>query len=45
MHALYALHAPFIHPMSEKDAKLAQELGQLQPFLAVFPQECMDQLV
>ena len=24
---------------SEKDAKLAQKLGQLQPFLAVFPQE------
>ena len=25
---------------SEKDAKLAQKLGQLPPFLAVFPQEC-----
>ena len=24
----------------EKDAELAQKLGQLQPFLAVFPQEC-----
>ena len=23
---------------SEKDAELAQKLGQLQPFLAVFPQ-------
>jgi hypothetical protein len=23
--------------LSEKDAKLAQKLGQLQPFLAVFP--------
>ena len=23
---------------SEKDAKLAQKLGQLQPFIAVFPQ-------
>ena len=29
---------------SEKDAKLAQKLGRLQPFLAVFPQECMGQL-
>ena len=28
----------------EKDAKLAQKLGQLQPFTAVFPQECMGQL-
>jgi hypothetical protein len=27
---------------SEKDAaKLAQKLGQLQPFIAVLPQECM----
>jgi hypothetical protein len=26
---------------SEKDAKLAQKLAQLQPFIAVFPQECM----
>jgi hypothetical protein len=41
----------FVHPAtmdaensSEKDAKLAQKLGQLQPFLAVFPQECMGQL-
>ena len=24
--------------------KLAQKLGQLQPFIAVFPQECMGQL-
>jgi hypothetical protein len=29
---------------SEKDAKLAQKLGQLQPFIAVFPQESMGQL-
>jgi hypothetical protein len=29
---------------SEKDAKLAQKLGQLQPFKAVFLQECMGQL-
>ena len=28
---------------SGKDAKLAQKLGQLQPFTAVFPQECMGQ--
>jgi hypothetical protein len=30
--------------LSEKDAKLAQKLGQLQPFIAVFPPECMGQL-
>ena len=29
---------------SKQDAKLAQKLGQLQPFIAVLPQECMDQL-
>jgi hypothetical protein len=29
---------------SEKDTKLAQKLGQLQPFIAVFPQECVGQL-
>jgi hypothetical protein len=29
---------------SEKDAKLAQKLGKLQSFIAMFPQECMDQL-
>ena len=29
---------------SEKDAKLAQKLGQRQPFRAAFPQECMGQL-
>ena len=28
----------------EKDAKLAQKLGQPQPFIAVFPQECMGRL-
>ena len=28
---------------SEKDAKLAQKLGQLQPFIVVCPQSCMDQ--
>jgi hypothetical protein len=28
----------------EKDAELAQKLVQLQPFLAVFPQECEGQL-
>jgi hypothetical protein len=31
-------------PMSEKDAKLAQKLGQLQPFIAVFPQAFAGQL-
>jgi hypothetical protein len=30
---------------SETDAKLTQKLGQLQLFLAVFPQEYLDQLV
>jgi hypothetical protein len=29
---------------SKKDAVPAQKLGQLQPFTAVFPQECMGQL-
>jgi hypothetical protein len=29
---------------SEKDAKLTQNLGQLQPFLAILPQEEMGQL-
>jgi hypothetical protein len=29
---------------SEKDTKLAQKLGQLKPFLAAFPEECMGQL-
>ena len=29
---------------SEQDAKLAQKLGQLQPFIAVSPQEYMGQL-
>ena len=29
---------------SKKDAELAQMLGQLQPFIAVFPQECIGQL-
>jgi hypothetical protein len=28
----------------EIDAELAQKLGQLQPFVAVLLQECMDQL-
>ena len=32
------------HGASEKDVKLAQKLGQLQPFIAVFPQECMANL-
>ena len=29
--------------LSEKDAKLAQKLGQLQAFIAAFPQECTGQ--
>jgi hypothetical protein len=29
---------------SEKDPTLAQKLGQLRPFLAVLPQECVGQL-
>jgi hypothetical protein len=28
----------------EKDAESAPKLGQLQPFIAVFPQECTGQL-
>jgi hypothetical protein len=33
------------HPcLSEKGARLARKLGQLQPFIAVFPQECIGQL-
>jgi hypothetical protein len=31
-------------PQVSQDAKLAQKLGQLQPFIAVFPQECMGKL-
>jgi hypothetical protein len=40
---LRALHRRPDHE-SEKDAKLAQRLGQLQPFIAILPQECMGQL-
>ena len=29
---------------SGKESKLAQKLGQLHPFIAVLPQECMGQL-
>jgi hypothetical protein len=39
-------HAPPVHyalELSEKDAKLVQKLGQHQPFIAVFPHECMGQ--
>jgi hypothetical protein len=32
---------PRENDFSEKGALLAQKLGQLLPFLAVFPQECM----
>jgi hypothetical protein len=28
----------------EKNTKLAQKLDQLQPFIAVFPQDCIGQL-
>ena len=35
---------PNLLQVSEKDTELAQELGRLQPFIAVFPQECMGQL-
>jgi hypothetical protein len=28
----------------EKDAKLDQKLGQLQPFIAALPRECVGQL-
>jgi hypothetical protein len=35
------LHA---QAQSEKDARLAQKLGQHQPFMTVFPLECMGQL-
>ena len=31
-------------PPGEKDATLVQKLGQLQPFIAVLPEECMGQL-
>ena len=34
----------FAAELSEKVVKLAQKLGQLQPLIAVFPQECMGQL-
>ena len=36
--------APPVAAQVSKDAKLAQKLGQLQPFIAVLPQECMGQL-
>jgi hypothetical protein len=31
-------------PSGEKDAELAQKLGQRRPFIAVFPPECRGQL-
>jgi hypothetical protein len=34
---------PALGAASEKDAKLAQKLDQLQPFVAVFPQGCTGQ--
>ena len=33
---------PPLARQSEKATQLAQRLGQLQPFTAVFAQECMD---
>jgi hypothetical protein len=33
-----------LSPPGERDTKLAQKLGQLQPFIAVYPQESMGQL-
>ena len=38
---MLSLHPPVA---SEKDAKLVQKLGQLQPFIAVFPLECMGRI-
>jgi hypothetical protein len=32
------------HANQVRKPKLAQKLGRLQPFIAVFPQECMGQL-
>ena len=42
-----ALHAgAFLdHRKVRKGVKLAQKLGQFQPSIAVFPQECMRQVV
>ena len=42
--AVPAGHERLLGDQSEKDAELAQKLGQLQPFMAAFPQECMGQL-
>ena len=36
------LHSPT--RISERDPKLARKSGQLQPFVAVFPQKCIGQL-
>jgi hypothetical protein len=41
---MHGRHCPRLRAAGEKDAKLAQKLGQLQPFIAVYPQECMGQL-
>jgi hypothetical protein len=35
---------PAAEAAGEEDAVSAQKLAQLQPFTAVFPQECMGQL-
>jgi hypothetical protein len=42
--ALEALELANAIVSSEKDAKLAQKLGQLQPLIAVLPRECLGQL-
>jgi hypothetical protein len=42
-HRALARRCP-LPPAGEKDAMLAQKLGQLQPYITVFPQECMGQL-
>jgi hypothetical protein len=41
----YAAAAMGLGKVRKKDAKLAQKLGQLQPFLAVFLLECIGQPV
>ena len=43
-HVQMNISTQYIYRPSEKDAKLAQKLGQLQSFIAVFPQECNGQL-
>jgi hypothetical protein len=42
-HTAYGLEI-YTAALREKDARLAQKLGQLQPFVAVFSQGCTGQL-